>query len=82
APLALVVSYRALVLADDCAPLDALADALTARGFAVEAIAVTSLKDPAVVAELTAHLAAAAPAIIVHTTAFSARLADGGTVLD
>ncbi|MBP0652159.1 hypothetical protein J8J40_34370, partial [Mycobacterium tuberculosis] len=55
APLALVVSYRALVLADDCAPLDALADALTARGFAVEAIAVTSLKDPAVVAELTAH---------------------------
>lgn len=81
-PLALVIAYRALVLADDCAPLVSLADALAAEGFAVETLAVTSLKDPAVVADLAARLVAAPPAIIVNTTAFSARLGHGGTVLD
>jgi cobaltochelatase CobN len=82
APRALIVAYRALVLADDCAPLEALAEALAGEGFSVETLAVTSLKDPAVVAELVARLTAAPPAVIVNTTAFSARLADGGTVLD
>lgn len=82
APRALIVAYRAVVLAEDCAPLEALADALAGQGFAVETLAVTSLKDPVVVADLAARLAAAPPAIVVNTTAFSARLADGGTVLD
>lgn len=70
------------MLAEDCAPLVALADGLADAGFAVETLAVTSLKDPQVVADLAARLAALSPAIIVNTTAFSARLAEGGTVLD
>jgi cobaltochelatase CobN len=82
APTVLVTAYRALVLADDCAPLVALADALAERGLAVETLAVTSLKDPAVVADLADRLAQHPPALIVNTTAFSARLADGMTVLD
>jgi cobaltochelatase CobN len=82
APVALVVAYRALVLADDVAPLVALADALAAAGLAVDTVAVTSLKDPVVVDGLTRRLAERPPAVVVNTTAFSARLGDGGTVLD
>jgi cobaltochelatase CobN len=78
---ALVVFYRSAWLAGDTAPYEALGDAL-AQNFAVEALYVTSLKDPAVVAELRARLADNPPDVIVNATAFSARLDDGGAVFD
>src|SRR5947209_954198 len=45
APRALILLYRSVFLAADTAAVDALADALASRGFAVESIFVTSLKD-------------------------------------
>ena len=51
---ALIVFYRSIYLADDLAPIDALADALEARGFAVTCAYVTSLKDAAARAPLSA----------------------------
>ena len=82
APRALILLYRSVFLAADTAPIDALADALAARGFAVEAMFVTSLKDPAAAAIVAAALAKHRPDIILNTTAFSARLDDGASVLD
>eukprot|EP01037_Dinobryon_pediforme_P033425 gene33425-38855_t len=81
-PLALVVLYRSIVAAADTAPFPALADALAARGLDVETRYVTSLKDPEVVRDVGGWLEHARPDIILNTTAFSARLDDGTTVLD
>ncbi len=81
-PIALLTFYRSFVAASDTAPIAALADALADRGFAVEPRFVTSLKDPRVVTDLGAEIDRLAPAIVVNTTAFSARLDDGGSVLD
>ena len=55
-PRALIVFYRSAWLAGDTAPYEALPTALGAQGFAVEAVYVTSLKDPAAVAPLRARL--------------------------
>src|ERR1700693_6290706 len=44
-PVVPIVFYRALLLADDTAPVDALCAALAARGLAPAALFVTSLKD-------------------------------------
>ena len=63
------------------APILALADALAARRMAVEAVFVASLKDEASEAFLREAIGAFKPDVIVNTTAFSARGADGG-VLD
>ena len=79
---ACLIFYRSAWLAGDTAPYDALGDALAAQGFGVDALYVTSLKDPAVVAGLRARLAAAPPDVIVNATAFSARLDDGATAFD
>ena len=81
-PVALVTFYRSFVASADTAPIEKLADALAARGFHVHAEYVTSLKDPRVVEGLTARIASLSPAIVVNTTAFSARLDDGTSVLD
>ncbi len=81
-PLALVLLYRSIVAAADIAPFPVLAEALAARGMNVATRFVTSLKDPSVVAELGAFIDAARPDVIVNTTAFSAKLDDGTTVLD
>ena len=48
-----------------------VAAALTARGLAPLPLALTSLKDPVVTAELAALIASRKPALIVTTTAFS-----------
>ncbi len=83
APRALVVFYRSIYLADDCAPIEALTEALADQGFTTTAVYVTSLKDEAAVAPLAALIAAEAFDIVLNATAFSARLDDGeGTVLD
>jgi cobaltochelatase CobN len=81
-PRALVVFYRSLLAAADTRPIDALADALSARGFGVSAVAVSSLKDPGAAEGLAAHLASWEPDVIVNTTAFSGRGDGGGCVLD
>ena len=82
APRALIVFYRSIYLANDLAPIDALSAALAARGFAVEAVAVTSLKDPAALAPLADALKAGRFDVILNVTAFSARLDDGTRALD
>ena len=83
APRALIVFYRSHYLADDCAPIEALAEALAGQGFATTAVTVTSLKDEAAVAPLARLIAAEPFDVVLNATAFSARLDDGeGTVLD
>lgn len=72
-PLAPILLYRPGVAAGDTAMAEAMAAALTARGLAPLPLALTSLKDPAVTAELAALFATRKPALIVTTTAFSAR---------
>lgn len=81
APSALIVFYRAWMLAADTAAVVALAQALASRGFRVTAVYVTSLKDQAALGPLREHLTVGRLDIILNLTAFSARL-DGGSVLD
>lgn len=81
-PLALVLVYRSIMAAADTAPFPVLADALADRGLHVATRFVTSLKDPSVVAELGDWIETARPDVILNSTAFSARLDDGTTVLD
>ncbi|MDP3320154.1 MAG: cobaltochelatase subunit CobN, partial [Bosea sp. (in: a-proteobacteria)] len=72
-PFVPILVYRSAVSSGDTAMGEALAAALTARGLAPLILALTSLKDPAVTAELAALIATRRPAAIVTTTAFSAR---------
>ena len=81
-PTALVVFYRANLMAADTAPITALMDALDRQGLAPLGVAVSSLKDPAVQSELEQLLRDRKPAIVLNTTAFSAMRADDTTVLD
>ena len=69
---ALVVFYRSNLMAADIEPIAALLGALDREGLAPLAIAVNSLKDPAVEAELGRLIEARKPAVILNTTAFSA----------
>ncbi|MGD0632940.1 MAG: cobaltochelatase subunit CobN [Beijerinckiaceae bacterium] len=80
--LAAIVFYRSLLLSADFAPIIALADALAARGLGIIALYVTSLKDERAIKAVTETFAAAAPDIVLNTTAFSARLESGSSVLD
>jgi len=68
-----VLLYRSGVAAGDTAMGEAIATTLAARGLAPLPLALTSLKDPAVTAELAALIATRKPALIITTTAFSAR---------
>ena len=81
-PAALVVFYRSNLMAADVEPITALLEALDRQGLAPFAIAVNSLKDPAVEAELGRLIRTRKPAAILNTTAFSARREDDTTVLD
>ncbi|HTR86128.1 MAG TPA: cobaltochelatase subunit CobN [Reyranella sp.] len=81
-PVALVVFYRANLLAADIAPVEALMKAAEEQGLAPLGVAVASLKDPAIEEEITHLIATHRPAIILNTTAFSARRDDDTTVLD
>jgi cobaltochelatase CobN len=81
-PTALVVFYRANLVAADYEPVTALMDALDREGLAPLAVAVSSLKDPAIAGELTHLIARRHPAVILNTTAFSAMREDDTTVLD
>lgn len=76
-PLAIVLVYRSAVTSGDTALPAALADALAERGLAPLVLAMTSLKDPAVTWPVAALLMRRRPAVIVTTTAFSAREGEG-----
>src|SRR3984957_12271867 len=82
APQALIVFYRSIFLASDTAPVDALAEALAARGMGVCCAYVTSLKDRQVQAPLARLLSQTPFDVILTATAFSARLDEGGGILD
>jgi cobaltochelatase CobN len=71
-PVVPIVFYRAMLLAADTAPVDALCAALTARGLAPAALIVTSLKDRAAAEFLEHAFAKLDPALIVTMTAFAA----------
>jgi cobaltochelatase CobN len=80
-PLAPILVYRSAILAGETGPARALSEALAARGLAPLVLAVSSLKDPEAVAVVRRALAARKPAVILATTAFSAR-EGAGFVLD
>ncbi|MGP9819533.1 cobaltochelatase subunit CobN [Salinarimonas sp. NSM] len=80
-PLAPILVYRSAVLAGETGPARALSEALATRGLAPLVLAVSSLKDPEAVGVLRRALAARKPAVILATTAFSAR-EGAGFVLD
>ena len=67
-----VIFYRALLLASDTAVIDALCEALAARGLAPAPLVITSLKESAAAAFIRDALARLRPAVIVTTTAFAA----------
>jgi cobaltochelatase CobN len=67
-----IIFYRALLLAADTAPIDALYAALAARGLAPAPLVVPSLKDKEAAAFLRRAFALLLPAVIVTTTAFAA----------
>ena len=79
APHALIVFYRSIYLANDLAPIEALAQALRDKGFATTSVFVTSLKDEAALEGLRALLDRRCFDVVLNATAFSARLdADRG----
>ncbi len=75
-PNAVVIFYRALVAGGDTAAIDALRDALDARGLNPVCLYVTSLKDERSVAFLRGALAAFPPGVIVNATAFATATAN------
>ncbi len=83
APRALIVFYRSIYLANDLEPIEALALALRAKGFAIMSVYVTSLKDEAALDPLRALIERQPFDIVLNATAFSAKLDEAeGTVLD
>ena len=81
-PVVPIVFYRAMLLAADLAPIDALCAALAARGLAAAPLVVPSLKDEAAAQFLRGALARLDPAVVVTTTAFAAGNAAESTPLD
>ncbi|TCT13575.1 cobaltochelatase CobN subunit [Tepidamorphus gemmatus] len=81
-PLAVIVFYRAWLLAGDLAPVDALAAELDRRGLDVRALHVTSLKGPETARWVADTLRDLRPAVVLNATGFSARLDDGPSPLE
>jgi cobaltochelatase CobN len=71
-PVIPIVFYRAMMLAGDTAPVDALCAALAARSLSPAPLFVTSLKDAEADAFLRAALVRLDPDVIVTMTAFAA----------
>ena len=67
-----IIFYRAALLAADTAPIDALCEALEARGLAPAPLVVPSLKDAQAATFVRSALERLAPAVIVTATAFAA----------
>jgi cobaltochelatase CobN len=81
-PVVPIIFYRVALLAADMAPIDALCEALEARGLAPAPLFVPSLKDPQAAAFVRSALERLAPAVIVTATAFAAGGADEASPLD
>src|SRR5215831_3499218 len=81
-PVIPIVFYRALLLAADTAPIDALCAALAMRHLAPAPLFVTSLKDKEAAAFVRAALARLKPAVIITTTAFAVGEPGEATPLD
>ena len=80
---ALIVFYRSIYLANDLAPIEALARALCEKGLATTSVFVTSLKDEAALEGLRAFLDRRRFHVVLNATAFSAHLdEEQGTALD
>jgi cobaltochelatase CobN len=77
ASIAAITFYRALLLAANTAPVDALIAALQARGLNPLPIFVSSLKDTQSAAIIDDALGAAAPDIVLNATAFAVSTGDG-----
>jgi cobaltochelatase CobN len=71
-PVVPIIFYRAMLLAGDTAPVDALCAALAVRGLAAAPLIVTSLKDAETTAFLRNAFEQLAPAAIVTMTGFAA----------
>jgi cobaltochelatase CobN len=67
-----IIFYRSALLAADTAPIDALCEALAARGLAPAPLVIPSLKDPQASDFIRGALMRLAPAVIITTTAFAA----------
>ncbi len=70
-PSAVVVFYRALMLAGDAQPVEALLAALAARGVQAWGMYVHSLKDPLSAGTVEAALAANPPDVVLNATGFA-----------
>jgi cobaltochelatase CobN len=70
-PSVAVVFYRALVLAGDTAPIDALLTALRQRGMHAYGLFVHSLKDPLSAGMVESVLAQAPPDVVINATGFA-----------
>jgi len=81
-PLAVIVFYRAYLLAADLAPIEAFARALDQEGLNVRALYVASLKDRDTGNFVAETLRAWAPRVVLNATAFSARLDDAPSPLE
>ena len=71
-PVVPIIFYRAMLLAADTAPVDALCAALAERGLAPAALVITSVKDREAAAFLRQAFAWLDPTVIVAMTAFAA----------
>ncbi|MCZ7446715.1 cobaltochelatase subunit CobN [Agrobacterium rhizogenes] len=76
-----ILFYRSMLLAEDAAPVDALFQALSARGFAPLPIFVSGLKDGEAIRFLETVLPAVQPAAIIAATAFASQTDDRGETL-
>jgi cobaltochelatase CobN len=76
-PVVPIIFYRALLLAADTAAIDALCEALSARGLAPAPLAITSLKETAAAAFVRDAMVRLNPAAVITTTAFAASAVAG-----
>jgi cobaltochelatase CobN len=81
-PVVPVIFYRSALLAADTAPIDALCEALAARGLQPAPLFVPSLKDQDAARFIRDTLARLEPAVVVTTTAFAAGIEPGVSPLD
>ena len=83
APLAVILFYRSHLTSGDTYAVQALAEALQARGLSVRALFASSLKQPEAAFVVEERLLAWRPAVILSATAFSAKdAASGASPLD
>ena len=76
-PLAAITFYRSVLEGAQTAPIDALVDALHARGIGTKALYVASLKDRASTDCIAAELASQPPDVVLNATSFA--VASGGS---